>query len=76
MQEDAEGFLEPVIDEEKCISGGKCEKVCPAVSCQYHSNPEPDIYAFSAKEKILYDSSSGGIFTFLAEHILRLGGML
>ena len=74
MKENEDGFLEPAIDEEKCISCGKCGQVCPSVHCQYPNNLEPDIYAFSAEEKILYDSSSGGIFSFLAEHILKAGG--
>lgn len=74
MKENSEGFLEPAVDEEKCISCGKCRQVCPSVNCEYPNNPEPDIYAFSAEEKILYDSSSGGVFTFLAEHIIRAGG--
>ena len=74
MRENTEGFLEPVIDESKCISCGKCKQVCPSINRQYPNDPEPDMYAFSAEEKILHDSSSGGIFTFLAEHILRAGG--
>lgn len=74
IKENAEGFEEPVIDEEKCISCGKCRQVCPAINGQYPNYGEPDIYAFSAEERILYDSSSGGIFTFLAEHILKEGG--
>ena len=74
MKVNAEGFLEPVVDEEKCISCGKCKKVCPSVNNQYPNSQNPDIYAFSAEEKLLYNSSSGGVFTFLAEYILRLGG--
>ena len=74
MEKNSEGFLEPVIDEEKCIDCGKCRKVCPSINCQYPNSPEPDILAFSAEEKVLYNSSSGGIFTFLAEHILKAGG--
>lgn len=74
MEANSEGFLEPFIDEEKCISCGKCRKVCPAVNCEYPNEQTPDIFAFSAEEKILYDSSSGGMFTFLAEHILNMGG--
>ena len=74
MKENKEGFLEPVIDEEKCISCEKCKKVCPSVNCLYSNDPEPDIFAFSAEEKILYNSSSGGIFSFLAEYILQAGG--
>lgn len=74
MKENAEGFLEPVIDMERCISCEKCKRVCPTINPQYPNNLQPDIYAFSAEEKVLYDSSSGGVFTFLAEHILHNGG--
>ena len=74
MEENAEGFLEPVVDAEKCISCGKCRQVCPSLNCQYSNSEEPDIFAFSAEEKVLYDSSSGGIFTLLAEYILKAGG--
>ena len=74
MKENTEGFLEPAVDEEKCISCGRCRQVCPSLNCQYPNESEPDIYAFSAEEKVLYNSSSGGMFTFLAEHILKAGG--
>ena len=74
MEDNTEGFWEPVIDEEKCINCGRCRQVCPAINSHYFNDPEPDIYAFSAEEKILYNSSSGGIFTFLAEYVLRAGG--
>lgn len=74
MKTNDEGFLEPFVDESECISCEKCRQVCPSVNCQYMNEAEPDIYAFSAEEKILYDSSSGGIFTFLAEFILKAGG--
>ena len=53
MKENKEGFLEPFIDEEKCISCEKCKKVCPSVNCLYSNDPEPDIFAFSAEEKLL-----------------------
>lgn len=74
MNFNMEGFLEPVIDENSCVSCGKCKQVCPSLNSQYPNDPDPDIFAFAAEEKILYNSSSGGIFTFLAESILRAGG--
>lgn len=74
MEENTEGFLEPVVDAEKCVSCGRCRQVCPSLNCQYSNDQEPDIFAFSAEEKVLYNSSSGGIFTFFAEHILKAGG--
>ena len=29
MKEDEEGFLYPVVDTEKCVNCGLCEKTCP-----------------------------------------------
>ena len=74
MENNTDGFLELFVDEEKCISCGKCRKVCPSINCEYPNESIPDIFAFSAEEKILYDSSSGEMFTFLANHILKTGG--
>lgn len=74
MRDNEEGFLEPVIDGDKCISCERCKKVCPSLNVQYSNNPEPDIFAFSAEERILYNSSSGGMFTFLAEYVLNTRG--
>ena len=34
MQPDAEGFLYPKVDGEKCVSCDLCEKRCPAGVCQ------------------------------------------
>lgn len=73
MKAKDEGFLEPIVDENKCISCAKCRQVCPSINREYSNDAEPDIYAFSAEDKILYDSSSG-IFTFLAKFILKAGG--
>lgn len=71
MEANSEGFLEPFIDEEKCISCGKCRKVCPAVNCEYSNEQTPDIFAFSAEEKILYDSSSGGMIWCSGQTCIR-----
>ena len=44
MQPDAEGFLYPKVDGEKCVSCDLCEKRCPAGHCQallhYEIDPE------------------------------------
>ena len=32
MIEDSEGFLYPVVNEEKCIKCNACEKVCPIIN--------------------------------------------
>lgn len=77
MQPDREGFLYPVIDREKCIHCGLCSFVCP--ECENKGErrkaPEPQsAFAVMADEGIRRESSSGGLFTLLAEQVLERGG--
>ena len=78
MQPDAEGFLYPVIDQSLCIDCGLCEKVCPVL----HRNEAPDpaslpVYACrNTNETIRMASSSGGVFTLLAEQVIARGGVV
>lgn len=75
IEPDEEGFGRPNIDEEKCVQCGLCQKVCPAnQSIKINSFPK-QVYASwntDAKKKKL--SSSGGVFSALAETILEQGG--
>lgn len=78
MKEDSEGFLYPEIDGDKCVDCHLCEKVCPVISGKNipHENV-PDVYvAFNRNEKIRMKSSSGGIFTLIAEWIINQGGIV
>lgn len=76
MQQDEKGFEYPVIDKEKCINCGLCEKVCPIINNKQIEN-EPRAYACYNKDlNIRMKSSSGGIFTLLAEEILNKGGVV
>lgn len=76
MIADGDGFLHPEIDEKSCIKCGKCERACPILS-RY---PERDIgKAFACindNDDIRFNSSSGGIFTLLAEKIISGGGVV
>lgn len=74
MQENDEGFLQPVIDATKCIHCGKCQNVCPVLKPVYKNNPKPQCYAVMANDEIRMKSSSGGAFTLLAEYVLGKGG--
>lgn len=74
MQENNEGFLYPVIDEIKCTNCGLCQKACPSINVKYKNNPKPDCYAAMANDEIRMKSSSGGMFTLLANYILDKGG--
>ena len=76
MQQDEKGFKYPVIDKEKCINCGLCTKVCPILNNNQIEN-KPVAYACINKdENIRSQSSSGGIFTILAEEILEKNGVV
>ncbi len=75
MQCDEEGFWYPVVDKERCISCGLCEKVCPVINSKEIQKETPVAYAAQCtQEHIREISSSGGIFSVLAEHILAQNG--
>lgn len=74
-----EGFDYPVINKEKCIQCGMCEKVCPVLNKAYNSNKEisSETYVgFIKDEDIRKKSSSGGLFSILAEQVLVGGGVV
>ena len=80
MQLDAEGFYRPVIDTDKCVQCGACEKVCPWTNIVSNPNVSSElprtVAAYAKNESIRMASSSGGIFTVLAEKILDEGGIV
>ena len=77
MKENAEGFLFPVIDVAKCISCGKCELVCPVLHPPVLRENAPKTYACRNKNDLIrLESSSGGIFTLLAEKIVAEDGVV
>lgn len=76
MAEDEEGFLYPKIDISKCIDCHLCEKVCPVIN---QDEPRTPLNVYAAKnqnDQIRLDSSSGGIFTILAEQVINAGGVV
>lgn len=73
MEEDIEGFLSPHIEKDLCIECGKCIQVCPVISPEYN-NSEPVCFAGYAESAVREKSSSGGIFTVLANSYLNEGG--
>lgn len=74
MKENAEGFLYPYIDEEKCKNCGLCKKVCPSLNIENKNIKKPDCYAAMADDEIRLQSSSGGAFSIIASHILNNNG--
>ena len=77
MQEDEYGFKYPQIDNTKCTNCGLCERVCPIFKELKQVKKDVKAYAAYAKnEEIRNQSSSGGIFTLLAEYIIKQGGVV
>lgn len=74
--EDEEGFLYPKMDLGTCINCGLCEKVCPVLNQDAKQEPLAVYAANNKDEEIRKNSSSGGIFTLLAEEILKQGGVV
>ena len=76
MQQDAEGFLYPQVETSGCIDCGLCEKVCPFINSYEPRTPIHTFAAINNNEQIRMESSSGGIFSLLAEQIINDGGVV
>ncbi len=76
MERDREGFAYPVIDLDKCIRCGRCTAVCPALQTR-ERKPLPAVFAAWNKDaEIRRDSTSGGVFSALADYVLEGGGVV
>ena len=79
MVPDEEGFLYPEINAALCTECGLCKKVCAfQKTINYKDNyPEPFVYALKHKsDEVVTNSSSGGAFTAISDHILEQNGIV
>ncbi|MBQ9530750.1 MAG: polysaccharide pyruvyl transferase family protein [Eubacterium sp.] len=76
MEYDLEGFWYPGINEELCIHCNMCKKVCPAVNVDKTDNNPVSYLGFNKEQQIRKNSSSGGMFTPIAEKIIDDGGVV
>lgn len=77
MEFDGEGFLYPVIHQDSCIQCGRCNAVCPLKEQFIRKESKPEIYCIYNKDTaVMHDSSSGGVFSLLAEEIINRGGIV
>lgn len=78
FQQDIEGFLYPVVDKNLCTDCNACNKVCPILNSNNLKTNEfkkPECHASISKNIMTrFDSTSGGIFSVLANQMYRNGG--
>ncbi len=78
MERDHEGFWYPMVDTTVCNNCGLCEHVCPLLegnSISVERLPFPQVLAaWNTNRAIRLDSTSGGIFSALAERMLDIQG--
>lgn len=75
MEYDDKGFLVPSINTELCINCNLCIKSCIVNSSHSKNNYITKYYlAWHKSRRVRFESSSGGVFTALAECVLKKGG--
>ncbi len=78
---EVKGFLYPKIEASLCVDCGLCTKVCPVITTKpldeaYKSDHALCFAAWSKDNKDRVNSSSGGVFSVLANETLKQGGMV
>jgi acetyltransferase-like isoleucine patch superfamily enzyme/coenzyme F420-reducing hydrogenase beta subunit len=73
-----EGFWYPEVDKAKCTDCGLCEKVCPIINIKdLKKNDFEQSLCYAAEHKnleVVFDSTSGGLFSALADIMYREKG--
>ena len=76
MEADSEGFRRPVADTTRCTECGLCTAACPVLNRPVSGGLPAAYAAKNRDEAVRAVSSSGGVFTLLAEHVLAQGGVV
>lgn len=77
MTEDNEGFNYPKADEKNCVNCGLCQNACPVLKRDKDKKLIPECYAAYNKDyNVRLDSSSGGVFSLIAEWFLKNNGVV
>ncbi len=75
---DNEGFWYPEVDMQLCTDCHLCEKVCPMLhidKLKHNDFDKPKVYGCYHNDIVVrFDSTSGGIFSALAQEMYKQGG--
>lgn len=75
------GFLYPEIDDSLCVDCGLCSKACPVLNVKQESEDKKENGSFcyaiwNNNQKDRINSSSGGVFSVLANKTIKEGGIV
>ncbi len=76
MCENYDGFKYPKIEESKCINCGLCAKICPVLNTKNNTSLNECYAAYNKDKKEIKSSSSGGVFSILANYTLDNNGIV
>ncbi len=76
FEEDGEGFRYPRVDRDRCNECGLCDTICPVLNPKAKLKPLGVYGVVNRDEAVRAESSSGGLFTLLAENVLADGGVV
>lgn len=75
LREAKDGFFYPVVDEPLCVGCHLCEKRCP-INNELTKSAGQFYMGWHKSQKVLQNSSSGGIFTAVATAVLKDDGVV
>ena len=77
MKMNEEGFYYPQVNKSLCVNCDKCKRVCPIRQGSPERKVEPKVYVCQNKSlHTRLDSTSGGVFSALAQFVLEKDGVV
>lgn len=75
MERDRGGFLYPKINKEQCVNCVLCAKSCHVINISKNTRLRA-YYGWHKDSEVREKSSSGGVFTALAQTVFKMGGVV
>lgn len=76
FKEDSLGFLYPVIDANKCVDCGICQKICPNNNNILKALPIDSYVGYAVDKEEQLSSSSGGVASVVGRYFINKGGIV
>ena len=76
MVDNGDGFKYLVIDQNKCINCGLCKRTCPVLNTIKNDSLNKCYVGYNKDEDLRFKSSSGGIFSIIANYFLENDGVV